>query len=590
MTTSDPHNSSSIRQYAAPSTSSYGGNYRGGYGGDKRQSVEEVSGSAYESGNYNRGGSSGGYGGSSGGYGGSSGGYGNSNSGYGNSNNGSFRGGRQDSYQAPPAPVANWSEMPEITKNFYRESPEITAMSEGEANAFRTEHQMMMQGDVIPKPIKSFLQAGFPAAIEKKIAEQKFDKPTPIQAQGWPMALSGRNMVGIAQTGSGKTLSYILPALIHIAAQPALKPGEGPIALVLAPTRELACQIQEVARVFGAALRVRNTCLYGGAPKGPQIRTLRQGAEIVIATPGRLIDLMNAGYTNLNRCSFLVLDEADRMLDMGFEPQLRDIIPKIRPDRQVTLWSATWPKEVQRLSRDLLGRDFIQVTVGSLELAANKKIQQVVDVCEESDKEEKLAALLTKIWEEIPGPEESRQMVRTIIFSNKKRICDDLNWKLRNNQWPCVVLHGDKSQAERDRALLDFKRGDSPILVCTDVAARGLDVKDVQVVINYDFPVQCEDYVHRIGRTARGAALTGHAYTFFTRNNRGVARELISLLEEAEQPVPAPLREMAPRGGSGGGSRGGRGGFGGRGGRGGSHGGHGGQRGFAYGRGGNNRY
>lgn len=473
--------------------------------------------------------------------------------------------------------MTNWSEMPELKKNFYQECPEIAGMSEGEANAFRTEHQMMMQGESIPKPVKSFLQVGFPASIERKIAEQKFDKPTPIQAQGWPMALSGRNMVGIAQTGSGKTLSYILPALVHIAAQPPLKPGEGPIALILAPTRELACQIQEVARVFGAAMRVRNTCLYGGAPKGPQIRTLRYGAEIVVATPGRLIDLLNDGHTNLNRCSFLVLDEADRMLDMGFEPQLRDIIPKIRPDRQVTLWSATWPKEVQRLSRDLLGRDFIQVTIGSTELHANKKIHQTIDVCEEGDKEEKLAALLLKLWEELPEPEATRKMMRTIIFSNKKRICEDLTWKLSKDQWPCVALHGDKSQFERDRALLDFKRGDLPILVCTDVAARGLDVKDVQVVINYDFPVQCEDYVHRIGRTARGSAETGRAYTFFTRGNRGAARELISLLEEAEQQVPAPLREMAPRGGSSGG-RGGFGGFGGRGGRGGSSGGRGGQR------------
>lgn len=585
MTTSDPYNSSSsgnIRQYA--SSSNYG-SYKGGYGGDKRQSVEDVSGSAYESGNYNdrsygnnhhnQQRSGGSY--SRGGFlGGSRGGRG------GDYDNGESR------HQPAPAPVANWSEMPEIKKDFYRESPEISSMSEGEANAFRAEHQMMMQGDNIPKPVKTFQQAGFPAAIERKIAEQKFDKPTPIQAQGWPMALSGRNMVGIAQTGSGKTLSYILPALVHIAAQPALKPGEGPIALVLAPTRELACQIQEVARIFGSVVRVRNACLYGGAPKGPQIRTLRYGAEIVVATPGRLIDLMNAGYTNLNRCSFLVLDEADRMLDMGFEPQLRDIIPKIRPDRQVTLWSATWPKEVQRLARDLLGRDFIQVTIGSTELTANKKICQTIDVCEESDKEEKLAALLQKLWDEIPGPESSRQMMRTIIFANKKRVCEDLCWKLRKDQWPCVALHGDKSQAERDRALLDFKRGDAPILVCTDVAARGLDVKDVQVVINFDFPVQCEDYVHRIGRTARGAALTGRAFTFFTRDNRGAARELLHLLQEAEQEIPAALREMAPARGGGNGNGGNRrGGFGGsRGGRGGSRGG---ARGFAYGRS-NSRY
>jgi ATP-dependent RNA helicase DDX5/DBP2 len=571
MTTSDPYNSTNIRQYGSSTSSgsSYG-SYKGGYGGNNRRnqgSVEDVSGSAYANDSYGsqRGGGS-----------------------YSRGGHLGSKGASRSSHQEAPVAMANWSEMPEIKKNFYHECAEISAMSEGEANAFRTEHQMMMQGENIPKPVKSFLQVGFPASIERKIAEQKFDKPTPIQAQGWPMALSGRNMVGIAQTGSGKTLSYILPALVHIAAQPALKPGDGPIALVLAPTRELACQIQEVARVFGAAARVRNACLYGGAPKGPQIRTLRYGAEIVVATPGRLIDLLNGGYVNLNRCSFLVLDEADRMLDMGFEPQLRDIIPKIRPDRQVTLWSATWPKEVQRLSRDLLGRDFIQVTIGSMELSANKKICQVIDVCEESQKEEKLAALLVKLWEELPEPEASRTMMRTIIFSNKKRVCEDLSWKLSRDQWPCVALHGDKSQFERDRALLDFKRGQTPILVCTDVAARGLDVKDVQVVINFDFPVQCEDYVHRIGRTARGDAATGRAFTFFTHGNRGAARELIGLLEEAEQQVPQALRDMAPRGGNGGGR--GRGGFGGgRGGRGGSRGGN--SRGFAYGRGGsNNRY
>ena len=570
MTTSDPYNSSNIRQYGTSSSSSASyGSFKGGYGGDKRGSVEDVSGSAYDSGNngsYKRG--SNGY--SRGGH-----------LGGGNRNN-NFRGGNDfnSSHQSAPVPITNWSEMPEIKKDFYKECAEIAAMTDAEAKAFRIENQMDMQGENIPKPVSTFLQVGFPAPIERKIAEQKFDKPTPIQAQGWPMALSGRNMVGIAQTGSGKTLSYILPALVHIAAQPALKPGDGPIALILAPTRELACQIQEVARAFGSVVRVRNACLYGGAPKGPQIRNLRYGAEIVVATPGRLIDLMNAGCVNMNRCSFLVLDEADRMLDMGFEPQLRDIIPKIRPDRQVTLWSATWPKEVQRLSRDLLGRDFIQVTIGSTELSANKKILQTIEICEESDKEEKLAALLLKLWEELPEPEATRQMMRVIIFSNKKRICEDLTWKLTRDQWPCVALHGDKSQFERDRALADFKRGDKPILVCTDVAARGLDVKDVQVVINYDFPVQVEDYVHRIGRTARGSAATGRAYTFFTRDNRGSARELIPLLEEAEQQIPQALRDMSPRGGMGGGRGGGRGG------RGGSRGGRGGSYGHAYGRGG----
>jgi len=508
-------------------------------------------------------------------------GFGNNNS-YGNNNNNSYGSNNRNSYgnnqyqqqrsSSGPTEALDWAKMPALKKNFYQEMPEVAAMSESEVAQFRRENQMVLIGESIPKPVQTFLQAGFPAPLERKLMDQKFERPTPIQAQGWPMALSGRNMVGIAQTGSGKTLSYILPALVHIAAQPPLAPGDGPIALILAPTRELAVQIQEVARTFGAMLRIRNACLYGGAPKGAQIRQMRSGAEIVVATPGRLIDLLEMGCTNLNRCSFLVLDEADRMLDMGFEPQLRDIIPRIRPDRQVTLWSATWPKSVQRLARDLLGNDCIQVTIGSTELAANKKITQTIQIMDEGEKEGALANLLQQLWDELPEPEAQRQMPRIIVFANKKRTCEDLSWKLHQDQWPAVALHGDKNQMERDRALANFKRGYSPVLVCTDVAARGLDVPDVRVVINFDFPMQCEDYVHRIGRTARGSASEGRAVTFFTRGNRGSARELIDLLREAEQKVPAELEAMAPRSfGGNQGYRGGNGGF--RGGRGGGFGG-----------------
>ena len=177
-----------------------------------------------------------------------------------------------------------------------------------------------------------------------------FKEPSPIQAQSWPMALSGRDVVAIAQTGSGKTISFALPAMLHINAQPLLSPGDGPIALILAPTRELAVQIQQECTKFGSNSRIRNTAIYGGAPKGPQIRDLQRGVEIVIATPGRLIDMLETQKTNLRRVTYLVLDEADRMLDMGFEPQIRKIIGQIRPDRQTLMFSATWPKDVQRLA------------------------------------------------------------------------------------------------------------------------------------------------------------------------------------------------------------------------------------------------
>lgn len=220
------------------------------------------------------------------------------------------------------------------------------------------------------------------------IIKQGYEQPTAIQSQGWPIALSGRDMVGIAQTGSGKTLAYILSAIIHINNNNSYKTGEGPIALVLAPTRELAQQIQKVCNDFGRATYLRNTCIFGGAPKGGQARDLERGVEIVIATPGRLIDFLERGTTNLKRCSYLVLDEADRMLDMGFEPQIRKIIEQIRPDRQTLMWSATWPKEVRKLANDFMN-NYLQVNIGSLQLSANHNILQIVDICQEEEKENK---------------------------------------------------------------------------------------------------------------------------------------------------------------------------------------------------------
>ncbi len=387
------------------------------------------------------------------------------------------------------------------------------------------------------------------------------------------MAMSGRNMVGIAQTGSGKTLSFILPALLHIAAQPASKYANGPLALVLAPTRELAIQIQEVARVYGNIFGIQNACVYGGAPKGNQARSLR-GAQLVIATPGRLIDFVDSRQTVLSHVSFLVLDEADRMLDMGFEPAIRKIVPLIRPDRQVLLWSATWPKSVMRLAKDILGNDYIQVNIGSQELSANKKIKQSVIVCGPAEKEAHLARIVKSVWDSQPGPETSRVMPRIIIFANRKFTCDDLEYKMRQDQWAVNAIHGDKGQYEREAILRNFKEGYCPIMIATDVAARGLDVKDIQVVINFDFPSGVEDYVHRIGRTARGDATEGQSYALITREDKGIVNEFIGILEDAGQEVPQDLRALAPPKRYNGGGNGGRNGsWGGRGGRGGGHGG-----------------
>lgn len=349
----------------------------------------------------------------------------------------------------------------------------------------------------------------------------------------------------------------MLPAAVHINNQQRPQRGEGPIALVLAPTRELAQQIQKVARDFGSTTLIRNTCIFGGSPKGPQARDLERGVEIVIATPGRLIDFLEKGTTNLQRCTYLVLDEADRMLDMGFEPQIRKIIKQIRPDRQVLMWSATWPKQVQALAEEFLVDYiqvitlqlwfypciliamyfyFLQINIGGLALAANHNIKQIIEVCEDKDKEVKLCNLLKEI-----GSDGNNKI---IIFVETKKKVDDITKCIRREGYAAISIHGDKSQPERDYVLTEFRSGKSSILVATDVAARGLDVEDVKFVINFDYPNSSEDYVHRIGRTGRCQQI-GTAYAFFTSNNQRQAKDLIAVLEEAGQAISPQLQEMA---------------------------------------------
>ncbi|XP_067353885.1 probable ATP-dependent RNA helicase DDX5 [Channa argus] len=443
----------------------------------------------------------------------------------------------------------NLDELPKFQKNFYQEHPDVTRRPLQEVEQYRRGKEVTVKGRDCPKPIVKFNEAAFPSYVMDVIVKQNWTEPTPIQSQGWPVALSGKDMVGIAQTGSGKTLAYLLPAIVHIQHQPFLEHGDGPICLVLAPTRELAQQVQQVAAEYGRASRLKTTCIYGGAPKGPQIRDLERGVEICIATPGRLIDFLECGKTNLRRCTYLVLDEADRMLDMGFEPQIRKIVEQIRPDRQTLMWSATWPKEVRQLAEDFL-KDYVQINIGALQLSANHNILQIVDVCNDMEKEDKLIRLL----EEIMSEKENK----TIIFVETKRRCDELTRRMRRDGWPAMGIHGDKSQQERDWVLNEFRYGKAPILIATDVASRGLDVEDVKFVINYDYPNSSEDYIHRIGRTARSQK-TGTAYTFFTPNNMKQASDLISVLREANQAINPKLIQMAEdRGGRG---RGGRGGY-----------------------------
>ena len=425
-------------------------------------------------------------------------------------------------------------EMEPIHKNYYAEHPDISHLNDSQVQDMRDASEITVIGRDVPRPIVNFHEGNFPDYISRAIMEQRFEKPTAIQSQVWPVALSGRDLVGIAQTGSGKTLAYVLPAIVHIYNQNRLERGDGPIALVLAPTRELAQQIQAVCYDFGRSTNVRNCCVFGGAPKGPQLRDVERGSHICIATPGRLIDFIENGKLSLRRCTFLVLDEADRMLDMGFEPQIRKVIEQIRPDRQTLMFSATWPKEVRKMAEDFL-EDYIQVNIGALQLSANHNIVQIVDVVEETEKDDKLNKLISEIMNEKEN--------KTIVFAETKRRVDELTRYMRRQGYPAMCIHGNKSQQERDWVLNEFRNGRSPILVATDVAARGLDVDDVKFVINVDFPNCSEDYIHRIGRTARSNN-TGTAYTFFTFGNMKQAKDLVDVLKEANQTINPKLLDL----------------------------------------------
>ncbi|XP_068636656.1 ATP-dependent RNA helicase-like protein DB10 [Aristolochia californica] len=463
----------------------------------------------------------------------------------------------------------------QISKSTARQRGPADVGSASSVESYCLQHEITISGDDVPAPFMTFESTGFPSEILKEVHHAGFSAPTPIQAQTWPIALRNRDIVAIAKTGSGKTLGYLIPAFIHLKR---LRNNSqmGPTVLVLSPTRELATQIQDEAVKFSRSSRISCTCLYGGAPKGPQLRDIDRGTDVVVATPGRLNDILEMRRISLRQVSYLVLDEADRMLDMGFEPQIRKIVKEIPTRRQTLMYTATWPKEVCKIAADLLINP-VQVNIGKIdELVANKSITQYIEIITPMEKQRRLEQILRSLE---PGS-------KVIIFCSTKRMCEQLSRTLTRT-FGAAAIHGDKSQGERDYVLSQFRTGRSPVLVATDVAARGLDIKDIRIVFNYDFPTGIEDYVHRIGRTGRAGA-TGVAHTFFCEQDAKYASDLIKVLEGAGQRVPPELRDMGGRGGgrlrrpwgSGAGGGGGRDGgrtygggrnessFGGRGGRG----------------------
>ncbi|XP_010492272.1 PREDICTED: DEAD-box ATP-dependent RNA helicase 46 isoform X2 [Camelina sativa] len=416
--------------------------------------------------------------------------------------------------------------------------PSSATGNELSPEAYCRRHEITVSGGQVPPPLMSFEATGLPPALLREVYSAGFSAPSPIQAQSWPIAMQNRDIVAIAKTGSGKTLGYLIPGFMHL--QRIHNDSQmGPTILVLSPTRELATQIQVEALKFGKSSKISCACLYGGAPKGPQLKEIERGVDIVVATPGRLNDILEMRRISLHQVSYLVLDEADRMLDMGFEPQIRKIVKEVPTKRQTLMYTATWPKEVRKIASDLLVNP-AQVNIGNVdELVANKSITQTVEILAPMEKHTRLEQILRS---QEPGS-------KIIIFCSTKRMCDQLARNLTRT-FGAAAIHGDKSQAERDDVLNQFRSGRTPVLVATDVAARGLDVKDIRVVVNYDFPNGVEDYVHRIGRTGRAGA-TGLAYTFFGDQDAKHASDLIKILEGANQKVPPQVREMATRGGGG---------------------------------------
>ncbi|XP_042502472.1 DEAD-box ATP-dependent RNA helicase 20-like [Macadamia integrifolia] len=381
-----------------------------------------------------------------------------------------------------------------------------------------------------PAPIESFTDMCLHPSIMKDIAFHEYTRPTSIQAQAMPVALSGRDLLGCAETGSGKTAAFTIPMIQHCLAQPPIRHGDGPLALVLAPTRELAQQIAKEVKAFSRSLEsFRTAIVVGGTNIAEQRSELRAGVNIVVATPGRFIDHLQQGNTSLFRISFVVLDEADRMLDMGFEPQIREVMRSLPKAHQTLLFSATMPVEIEALAQEYLTNP-VQVKVGKVS-SPTANVSQLLEKVSESEKIDRLLALLVDEASQTERSGHSQPL--TIVFVERKTRCDEVTEALVAQGLHAVALHGGRSQSEREAALRDFRSGATNILVATDVASRGLDVTGVAHVINLDLPKAMEDYVHRIGRTGR-AGSTGQATSFYTDRDMFLVAHIRKAIADVE--------------------------------------------------------
>lgn len=369
--------------------------------------------------------------------------------------------------------------------------------------------------------MNKFEDLGLAEPILRAVRAEGYETPTPIQAQAITHVLAGRDLMGCAQTGTGKTAAFALPTLHRLGQNECRVNGRGRKirALVLSPTRELASQIGASFRTYGRHLALRHTLVYGGVSQNPQVRTLNGGVDILVATPGRLLDLMNQGFIDLAKVEVLILDEADQMLDMGFIHDLRKIVAKVPQTRQTLMFSATMPGEIRKLASAWL-RDPVTVQVAHVSAPA-EKIEQSVYFVEQRNKPHLLAHYLKETASK-----------RTLVFTRTKHGADKVVRHLSKSGIRAEAIHGNKSQAARERALHSFKSQHPPVLVATDIASRGLDIDNVSHVVNFDLPMTPEIYVHRIGRTGRAGA-SGIAVTFCDRDERSMLKSIERLTRQA---------------------------------------------------------
>jgi ATP-dependent RNA helicase RhlE len=378
----------------------------------------------------------------------------------------------------------------------------------------------------------TFTDLGLAEPLLRALSAAKYVEPTPIQARTIPLLLQGRDVLGIAQTGTGKTAAFALPVLQHLAASRERAQPKSPRALVLAPTRELAVQIAKSFDTYGRGLGLRLGMVIGGLGFGRQIETLQRGVDILIATPGRLLDLMQRGNVKLGQVSFLVLDEADRMFDMGFIKDVRRVVASVGKERQTLLFSATMPPDVARLAAEILQNpERVEIAPQGRTV---ERIDQRVYFVNATNKRALLGHLLA-----------DRSLERVIVFTRTKRGANRVAEALEDRGVPSEAIHGNKSQNARQRALENFSRGRARVLVATDLASRGIDVSGVTHVINYELPADAESYVHRIGRTARAGA-SGIAVSFCDGSERGQLKSIERLTNQRLTVVPMPANEDMP--------------------------------------------